>query len=231
MMHRFFAERIEEDRCFIEDRDTIKHIKVLRLKEGDRILLLAKEREWVAEIAELTQKKILAKIISSHNIQPLPIEITLAQGIPKKKKFEKVVEAVAGLGITEIVPLLCERCVTKNVNLERLRRIAKSSSLISGRLTEIGKMKKIEELEPASFDLTIVAWEEEKEMGLKGVLSKNRDAKSILVVIGPEGGLTNEEVKFVKSVGGVSVSLGSTIFRTEFAGFISVANILYEFGI
>ena len=77
-------------------------------------------------------------------------------------------------------------------------------------------------------DLLIVCWEEEKKFSLKEALS--RDAASIGIVIGPEGGFEAQEIERLRGIGGVSVTLGPRVMRTETAGIAALSAVFYEKG-
>ena len=76
--------------------------------------------------------------------------------------------------------------------------------------------------------MLVIAYESENRISLKEVLQAHKNAKSIGVIIGPEGGLSNEEVKAAQEAGGIAVSLGRRILRTETAGLVAATAILYE---
>ena len=78
------------------------------------------------------------------------------------------------------------------------------------------------------WDLLLIAYESENQISLKEVLQAHKDARNIGIIIGPEGGLSNEEVKAAQEAGGIAVSLGRRILRTETAGLVAAAAILYE---
>ncbi len=75
----------------------------------------------------------------------------------------------------------------------------------------------------------MVAWEEEKSKSLKSVLEQNRNVQSALIVVGPEGGFTHEEISEAQSAGAVCVNLGKRLLRTETAAIAMVATAMYEF--
>jgi 16S rRNA (uracil1498-N3)-methyltransferase len=141
--------------------------------------------------------------------------------------MEKVVEACGSFGITEIVPLLCERSVAKGMKLERLRKIALSSSALSGRLTKISEITNLYSLKrPEEDTLILIAWEEEKKRRIRNLLPLSKP--NIWVVIGPEGGLTDKEIAYLEGLGGIPICLFETLFKTEYAGLILITTILYE---
>ena len=82
----------------------------------------------------------------------------------------------------------------------------------------------------AEHDLILVPWEDARENTLKQAFAAAPEARSIGLVVGPEGGMTAEEVDFLRACGGVPVTLGPRILRTETAGIVAPALVLYEMG-
>jgi len=225
---RFFVSKdeIKGDSVSITDRETLKHIKTLRLGPKEKVIILDGNSEYEAEIGTCLPNCVQTHILSQKDIPRLGVNITLFQGIPKHPKMEKVVEAMASLGIAEIVPLLCERSVAKGMRLERLQKIAYSSAL-SGRLTKISEITNLYSLKrPEEETLILVAWEKEKKRRMKDLLPLSKP--NIWVTIGPEGGLTNKEVAYLEGLGGIPISIFETILKTEYAGLILISAILYE---
>jgi len=233
-IYSFFIEEEPKDIAVIRDKDTIHHIyKVLRFKEGDRILLMdGKLSKYEGEIKEISQLSITLKITKKERIPKPPIEITLVQGIPKHPKMDIIVESASGLGIYRIIPLISKRTVAKTKNVERWRSIAKTSLLTSrmGLLCDVCDPTMLDEIK-LNQELVIVAWEEEKNTHLRDILRSNRSVKSIAVFIGPEGGFEKEEVCAIQKMGGIPVSLGNALIKTEYAGLFVLSSIFYEFGL
>ncbi|MEW6103054.1 MAG: RsmE family RNA methyltransferase [bacterium] len=233
MEHRFFIEE-PKDITIIKEKETLKHIKVLRLKEKDKIIILdGKCGRFKGEIEKIGKEECIVKITKKEKLKPPPIEITLIQGIPKHPKMDLIVEMLGGFSIKRIIPLIAKRSIPKKENIERLRNIAKSSFLTSGSylLCSISNClsldRAIEEIK--GDDLIIVPWEEEKKTHFKPVLASHKSSKKISVFIGPEGGFDKEEIESIQKIGGISVSLGDAIIKTEYAGFFVISSILYEF--
>jgi len=231
---RFFIEKEPTDIAIIEDRETLKHIKVLRLKKGDSIFLLTgKCLRFEGVIEGLNKSSCIVKIIKKERLKPPPLSITLVQGLCKHPKMELVVNMVSGFSIKRIIPFIAKRSASKGENIERLRKIAESSFLTSrsGLLPEITDCLPLSKaIEMTRGDnLILIPFEEERKTHLKSILSSHKEARSISIFIGPEGGFEKEEVKEVEKIGGISTSLGDTIIKTEYAGFFVISSILYEF--
>ena len=80
------------------------------------------------------------------------------------------------------------------------------------------------------YDLVLVCYEEERRNSLRKVLEEHAQARRIAIVIGPEGGLEEEEVKAFTAQGAVVVGLGPRILRTETAGMVAASLVLYDYG-
>ena len=145
--------------------------------------------------------------------------------------FQKATE----LGVHCCVPLLSSRCIAKpNDNkLRRLSTIVREAAMQScrGRIPEVMTPVSFKDMLSmfSTFDLVLIPFENEKELSLKKALKMNSDIQSVAVIIGPEGGFSYEEVAAVLDAGGLSVTLGPRILRTETAPVAVISNIIYEF--
>jgi len=243
-MHRFFVdkENIQSNMITITGED-VKHIKnVLRLVEQDEICLCDKQgTDYLVRITDLSKEKVKCEIIESKpsNTEP-PVEIILYQGIPKATKMDLIIQKSTEIGVSKIVPVITSRTIVKiqdmkkeEKKLERWSKIAEESAKQSRRgiIPEISQIHTFNDMIKVVKDngLIIVPYENEQKMGIKEVL-KNKTSKKINIVIGPEGGFEEDEVQILKSIDASIVSLGPRILRTETAGFVTAALVLYELG-
>jgi 16S rRNA (uracil1498-N3)-methyltransferase len=231
-MHRFFTTPELFPAITGNDAHQIKD--VLRMKTGDRLELLdGSGKVYAAKIIKLEKSKVDCEIISSRTADSEPkIKVTLAQGLPKGRKMDLIVEKCVELGIQQIIPMLTERTVAKEAKLPRWQKIAKEAAEQSQRAIIPGirpliKLDDVLKLK-AQFDLALIPWELENKTSLKQALTSFPAVRSILLLIGPEGGFSAGEVAEAKKAGFVSVSLGKRILRTETAGFATLAAINYE---
>ncbi len=222
----------------------LRHIsKVLRLGPGDEIGLVdTAGREFAARIREITGKEAFCDIITERAVvtEP-PVEVVLYQGLPKGDKMDLVIQKGTEVGVSRIVPVICERTIVKLDERKaagrhaRWQRVAEEAAKQSRRtvvpvvtepLTFAGAVSQI-----PSDVLGILPWEEEQSVGIKDVLKgSGLTGKRAAVFIGPEGGFTPEEARLARSAGVLTVSLGPRIMRTETAGIVTAAIILYELG-
>lgn len=245
-MPRFFVktEQINQPYIYIKNED-VNHIKnVLRKKVEDKIEVCNQETgdAYLCEIEQLDDNEILTKIIEKLNETETNIKIDIYQGLPKAEKMELIIQKSVELGVNSIIPVSLKRCVVKlegkdqNKKIERWQKIAESAAKQCGRniipkIENIIKIKQFEELSK-NYDSLIVAYENEKEYTLKQEIQKikqsNKKELKIAVVIGPEGGLAEEEIETLKNYGAKIVTLGKRILRTETVALNILSILMYE---
>lgn len=245
-MHKFFTpkENFMDNKAKILG-DDVKHLyKVLRLNEGDKIVLNNCEgEEFIAIINSITKQEVILDIEEKLEINnESSIKVYLFQGLPKAQKMDLIVQKGTELGILEFIPTLTERVDIKLKGdfkkLDRLNRIALEAAKQSKR-TIVPKVLEPIDFEEAlnkmkSLDLVIVPYENAENFGIKTLInSGNIDIskiKTIGILIGPEGGFEESEINKLKDNGAYIVTLGSRILRTETAGFVATSLIQYELG-
>lgn len=247
-MHRFFVdiEQIVGDQITIVGSDAHHIADVLRLSPGERIIMCDGEGfEYEGEILSSKRSAVTASVLSmKKSTSEPPVRVILAQGIPKKvENLELVIQKATELGVSRLVPLISERTVARlkedklDARLSRWNRIALEAAKQSQRaiVPVIDKPMNITEfLDTIPRDaLCIIPWEKEKDTGIKEFLQlelENQFPRTTAVLIGPEGGFSEEEVDVARRAGAVPVSLGPRILRTETAGITALSLILYELG-
>lgn len=236
-MHRFFTEAVSNGEALVTGED-VRHItRVLRLKKGDAATLCdGMDTDYDGIITGLSDGVVRFAVSEGRPSETEPVcRVTLFQCLPKVGKLELIVQKCTELGVHAVVPVVSARCVaqpTGNFEIKRVRyqRVAEEAAKQSrrGMIPAVGTAVPIEALNPAAFDLFIIAYEEERALTLRTMLRRKWAVKQAGVLIGPEGGLTPEEVALLTARGGVPVSLGARILRTETAGMAVLAQMLYE---
>lgn len=243
-MSRFFVEpqNIHGEKAYLYG-DDVKHIvKVLRLGAGDCVTLCdGLGYDYEARLFELEKDRLCFELLGKSVCENEPAcEITLYQGLPKSGKMELILQKCVELGVSRIVPFAAARSVVRldakesEQKRERYRRIAYEAAKQARRgiVPQIGAILPLNRLDVSAHDLFLIAYEEERERTLKTALreakARGNALKSIGVLVGPEGGLTPEEVAFALSKGGGSITLGRRILRTETAGMALAAMLVYE---
>ncbi len=246
-MPKFFvtSNEIENDKIKIKGTD-VNHIKnVLRAKIEEKIDICNTDemKDYECKIEELTNDCVTCKIISEkQNASESNVEITIFQGLPKADKMELIIQKSVELGVNKIIPVDMKRCVVKLKDkdqikkVERWQKISEVASKQCGRgiIPKIGQVIKIKEILNIieEYDAVLVAYEKEENNYLKIEIDKlkklEKDKKKIAIVIGPEGGLEEEEIKQLQENGAKVITLGKRILRTETVALNMISILMYE---
>jgi 16S rRNA (uracil1498-N3)-methyltransferase len=245
-MSRFFisGENIQGNHIFISNKSDIKHItNVLRFVVGDVLILVEEDAaEYKAEILEINPNSIKTEIISkTKSNRKLNLNITLAQSILKSQKQDIVIQKATELGVRTIIPFISRNTVVKmesdkdkNQKIQRWQKIAYESVKQCQRMDipQINPVISINELmDLNNFDVMIACVERDAESSIKTCLQQNRDkiGSNILIIIGPEGGWDDKELKLFKERGVAAASLGNMILRAETASIAAISDVIYEY--
>ncbi len=244
-MIKFFVDpsAVEGAHIYIEDKGDLKHLtKVLRAKVGDEVQISdGAEWEYETVIEDLDETVATLKIIDKQKFAKEPETwVTLYQGVPKASKMETIIQKNVELGIHAIVPVFMGRSVVVekgnfDKKLDRWQKIADEAvkQCKRGIIPEVKKNQNFKEMlqdiTRENYDLVLLAYENEAGYSIKDALKDfTGKPKSVAIIIGPEGGLSDDEVEAVKALGAKVVTLGKTILRTETAGMAATAMIMYE---
>lgn len=230
-MQRYFARKIEEDNIFLEDTD-IRHIKtVMRMKENDKIEVVYNKKLYICTIEEMDNLKLKIDSISEENNE-LDKEIIVALGLVKEQKMDLILQKLTELGVSKIIPVNMERSIIKldskkeEKKLLRWNTICKEASEQSKRntipvVTEVANLKDLVNIEA---DLKLVCSVSEKDNMIYDYVEKD-NYNSVLLVIGPEGGISTKEEDYLKNNNFNLVSFGNLVLRVETAC-IYIASVL-----
>jgi 16S rRNA (uracil1498-N3)-methyltransferase len=219
--------------------DAHKIVSVLRLKSGDALQVIDSAGESFSASIQVEGRSVVATLQSVIARAAIPLlKVSVAQSIPKGQKMDFVIEKLTELGACAILPLQSERTVVSHVSapkLQRWKRLAKTAAQQCGRndIPDIGEPITFEELlrRFADYDRVLLPWELARRSGLRDRLpALLKMARSVLVVIGPEGGFSHAEAQAAQRSGAQLVSLGPRILRTETAGLVALAIIGYSMG-
>lgn len=242
-MHRFFIEKeqMEDNKIKILGTD-VKHIRdVIRLKEGDKIEVALEGNIYISQIESLSKKEVLLKNIKKYNGENEPSrEIILYQGLAKGNKMDLIIQKCIELGVKEIYPLMSHRSVVRIKDEKKEESKVNRWNQIAGEAAKQSKRDVLPKVRNIiSFDNMIellkneeniiVPYEEERKKSIEESLT-DINRKKVHLIIGPEGGFEEEEIKKLKNIGANIVSLGPRILRTETAGVVAATIILYTGG-
>jgi 16S rRNA (uracil1498-N3)-methyltransferase len=233
------SKDIDKDTIRITDAGKIHHLKVvLRARIGQALSVFDElGKEYSGLIEAISAQGITVKI--SKKKQALlggpKFNLTLAVAIPKKAKFDDIVDKLTQLGVVRIIPMKTSRTVVRlepraaQARLERWMRIARSAAEQSRRngLPDITPVKDIEEVAVQSqdYDLKLIPALAEKQRSLKQVLA-GVGSGNIIVLIGPEGDFSPKELAFCKKAGFIPVTLGKSVLRVDTAAVAAASYIM-----
>ncbi|OHA00903.1 MAG: hypothetical protein A3C07_03355 [Candidatus Sungbacteria bacterium RIFCSPHIGHO2_02_FULL_47_11] len=236
-MHRFFCpeSNFNNPQVVITDPKELHHLRnVLRLKKGDTLTIFNDQGDEVtARILESRPARVRVAIGSLRKDAPTPPVITLACAIPKKSKFEWIVEKATELGVDEIIPLRTKRTQIelKGDRLERkivrYRDVAINAAKQSQR-PRVPIVHPIVDLASALVSFPegtipfIPSLSGERENILEAFKAVPAPAR-VVFLIGPEGDFTPEEYDLARARGCLGVSLGRTVLKVETAALVAVA--------
>lgn len=271
-MRRIFIKAKLADKLVIDGSDGFHLSRVMRAKLGDHIVV-ADDVGQVGEyeitgfgtggseaggpvkvqVVESQPHGANGAMVELSLVQRLeewtesPIELVLAQCLPKGDKLELITQKATELGVNRIVPLVSENCVVKydakksKARQERWQKIANEAGKQCGRtilpavepiqslkqwLTEIAN-----EVQKSENKICLcMCYENEEQQGIKEFLQAHRSEESFIFIVGPEGGFSLAEAHLAQELGIASVSLGTRILRAETAAIAAAAIIQYENG-
>jgi 16S rRNA (uracil1498-N3)-methyltransferase len=244
-MPKFFIKNDQVKDEYIDiTGDDVNHIKnVLRLKIDDCIQVCNSDtgNNYKAQIVSVEKSNIKCSIIEKLNSTvESNVYIHILQGLPKADKMELIIQKCTELGVQEITPVNMERSIVKlnpkdeTKKVQRWQKIAEVAAKQSGRdkITQINNIVKFKDIFNVlkDYDAFLVAYEKEKENTLKKELIKLKEVSSpkVAVLIGPEGGIDDEEIKVLKTNNTKIITLGKRILRTETAPLAISSIIQYE---
>ena len=241
-MHKFFVEdnQIKDNKIKIINNDYNHIVNVLRMKKEDNILITNKNtlETYNCKIEQINSSEVVCNIISVENKEvEMNVKVDIFQGLPKADKMEYIIQKCVELGVHKIVPVNMKYCVAKIKDEDKKNIRWNTISEVASKQCKRNLIPKIEKSinmanlynEIKNYDLAIVAYENEDNTTIKNVLQENKNVKSIAVIIGPEGGISSDEIDSLENLGVKIVSLGNRILRTETASIVALSMIVYEF--
>lgn len=229
-MPTFFTQPPVEGFALLDPQDAHHALKVLRLRADEALHIASEGRLYEAVFAPagaMPRARVIREI-SSHEPRT---RVTLYQGLSKGERMDTVMQRCTELGVSRIVPCLFSRCVAQweggEKKLARWRRIAREAAVQSGRslVPEVADCLSFQALTEAlrQHEQVLIPW----ESGGLPLRAAYRGAKDVAIVIGPEGGMTGQEVE---ALSGQTVTLGPRVLRTETAGMAALTMVLMMSG-
>ncbi|AZN40439.1 RsmE family RNA methyltransferase [Paenibacillus albus] len=251
-MQRYFVtpEQLQDNRVVLTGDDAHHVVRVMRMEAGDSIIVSdGQSRVAEAVIRVLSPGNVEAEVSEWLQDSSEPLwSITVAQSLPKGDKMEIVIQKGTEIGAVSFVPFESQRMIVQYdgkkeaKRLERWGKIAKEAAEQAhrSRIPAIEAVASWKELIALikTYDLALFCYEKEGGcLGLRDAISAQRarqgwgsEERSILLIVGPEGGFTEREAGEAEEAGAVVVGLGKRILRTETAAMVGLACLMYESG-
>ena len=235
-MQRYFCNTINNNYFILSENDS-HHIKnVMRYHLNDLIEVIYNKDLYICEIIEFNPDKVKIKEIKKINNE-LDIKITICQSLVKENKMDLILQKGTELGAYSFIPLNVKNSIVKFSNKdflkkrERWQKIIKEASEQSKRniIPEVLNIMNIKDIVNLDYDLKLICTVNEMSTTLKFVLQNKKKCDKMIIVIGPEGGFTKDEERFLIEHGFISVSLGKLVLRTETASLSALSMINYEY--
>jgi len=209
------------------DEDTSRHmVQVLRMKEGEMLNLTDGKGSLItAQIADAHKKHCSVRIIdtrhTTHNSRKVTIAISL---LKNTSRFEWFLEKATEIGVSEIIPLICERTEKQKFRYDRMKGICISAMLQSQQtwLPILHEPKAFSQLAIEQFDDQQKFIAHCEESSQKNNLSTFQLLNHSTILIGPEGDFTIPEIEFALQHQFIPITLGKTRLRSETAGIVAV---------
>ena len=240
-MHRFFADEtgIANGTARLSAEDSRHALRVLRLDVGDEVELVCEPTHYLAGIAAIDDGIVTVAIRGELRPTEAKTQVTIYQGLPKADKMELIAQKTTELGVYAIRPVAMERCVVKlegkdaAKKTERWQKIAREAVKQCARtaVPEMLEVKRLVQLKDEfdQLDVLIVPWEAARDGSIRQTLEPyvDRDELRVGILIGPEGGISEKEAKWLcENAGAKLVTLGPRILRTETAAIAAVTMIM-----
>jgi 16S rRNA (uracil1498-N3)-methyltransferase len=244
MKHRRFRidpEKVQGGQAIIEDPLEIRHIrKVLRLGEGEPVILFdGRGKEYQASIARISPREVLFSLgpAAESPDKESPFRIILGAALLKSAKFDWLLQKVTELGVGEIVPFSSSHVVPRWGEGQAENRHARWEKIVAEAAKQCGRAVIPRVVPPRSFEevlegnwgevAKVILWEK----GQAGALNEAVARRSgVFVLVGPEGGFSDEEARQAQAAGFLPVHLGPRILRAETAGIAAVAILQFILG-
>ncbi|MBV8625084.1 MAG: 16S rRNA (uracil(1498)-N(3))-methyltransferase [Herbaspirillum sp.] len=228
----FFPQALSIGSALTLSDQIAHHIQVLRLQPGDAITLFnGQGGEYVATLSAIEKKRAHAEVKTfSPREAELPYGLTLAQALPEGSKMDWIVEKAVELGATALQPLAAQRCVVRLSGERAEKKQAHWQGIIHAAAEQCGRNRLPHLGELADFR----RWIGQSDLHRRILLSPRGEAplsgwarhhppQAVTLMVGPEGGFTEEEEDLACAQGALMLTMGSRVLRTETAGLAALA--------
>jgi 16S rRNA (uracil1498-N3)-methyltransferase len=232
MRRRFFVDQVHSGKAEIQGEDARHLTRVLRVEPGQRYEISDNRTVYLAEIETARKEHVVFRTLEKLDSPPPAVEVTLYAALVKFDHFEWMIEKATELGVTEVVPMESVRTEKGLMQaafkrVERWKRIALEASQQSRRayLPQIAEPAKLAEVLKRDLPMKLAL---DEEGGSPLAASLKKPLPPVALLVGPEGGWTDEERAAFLASGWTQISLGPLILRAETAALAALAVIQAE---
>jgi len=231
----YLDKKLNLDLDLILEKEDAHYLKnVMRLREGDNVFLFnSKDGEFKGEIISSDKKNTKVKLISKIENINKPGNISLIFSLIKSSKLDYLIQKCTEVGVRSFFPVISEKSVAKNLNIQRIERIIKESCEQSNQLY-VPAIHAVEKLEKKlkSLDKNSIVFfadiNSSNNKKIEEVLKKNKNREFYLLV-GPEGDFSLKERDLLNSLSNcIPISLGQNILRSETAAVVGLTILNYQ---
>jgi 16S rRNA (uracil1498-N3)-methyltransferase len=209
------------------------HLHVVRQQSGDELVLFNGEGGQArARLVEIGKRRATAEILAIEAVDvELPFRVTLAQGLPEGSKMDWIIEKAVELGVAGIQPLAAQRSVVRLSGDRADKRLAHWQAVVVSASEQCGRNRLADVAPIQDFNRWLG---QDAPGGVRILLSPRADAslaqwtkqapaQDVTLLVGPEGGFTEQEEDAARAAGALALSMGPRVLRTETAGLAALA--------
>ncbi len=208
--------------------------KVLRFPEGRSVILFNGDgMNYITQVLQVKKECVVKILDKTHNLSESKLNITLVQGIAKGEKMDFIMQKSVELGVNKIIPIFTERCVVKLKDDKLIKRQLHWQKIVIGACEQSGRCVVPKVYTPINLKDFL------RQPVINGfvlhchceqTLSDVTAADEVNILIGPEGGFSEVEIKKSIQAGYQPLLLGSRVLRTETASLVAIANMQMLWG-
>lgn len=236
MSKRFFTDYTDDDTIILQDQEYHHLVNVTRAQVGEEVVVCFNDGyDNICEIIEIKKNQAILKRLSRQkNNNEANLDVTLFQAAPKGDKLDLIVQKCVELGAKSIVPFLSQFTQAKeyNIKIPRLQKIALEAAKQCGRaiVPSIQRVHTFSEILPLlkDYDYVLMPYELETQADIKTALASATNKSKVAIIIGSEGGFSQDEVLQAREQGAHIVTLGNRILRAETAAISVVTIVMYQ---
>jgi 16S rRNA (uracil1498-N3)-methyltransferase len=215
---------------------------VLRLRAGDELSAFdGVAQKYRLRLTTVSSTAVQGQVVASqHGTVASPKPLILGQAVPKGTKMDLIVEKCSELGLTTLVPLYTKRTVAREVPGRMRQKLARWHRIAEAAARQCGRHTLLDLRHPMSLadfcahysaaPVKIVCWTREPRSGLRQALNRCAGQSPVVILIGPEGGWSDQEITMARAHGFAAVHLGPRVLRTETAAIVVTSIVRYSLG-